>query len=193
MMEPTMNAVFTPQRFTFDVDQFRKMDAAGVFPPDTRLELVEGEIVTMAPPGNPHMFATDALNYALVQGISRAEGHVTVQNGVILSRHTLLQPDFLVLRPRADQYRGDRTGRDVLLAVEVSDSSLAYDRGRKRGLYAQAGVPEYWVLSIPDRRLEIFRSPRGDQYREACALDPGTKASLLTLPHVAIDWSVALD
>jgi Uma2 family endonuclease len=118
----------------------------------------------MSPIGSEHAGAVNALTRLLVQAVGE-RGTVAVQNPVRLDDLSEPQPDFAVLKPRADDYRRatPRSG-DVLLIVEVADTSLAYDRDVKRSLYARHGVPEFWIVNLAGNEVEVCRAPTGDQY-----------------------------
>ena len=188
-----MNAVFTPQRVLINVEQFHKMGEAGVFPPDARIELIEGELLTMAPIGSRHASAVAMLNRLLLRSAIGDQTVVWPQNPVVLSQFSELQPDVLLLRPRADNYwRASPGPDDVLLLIEVSDSTLHFDRQRKLPLYARHGIREAWIVNIPERQLEIFRDPGEGGYGAALVLDGSAPAFCAAFPDQAIAWGDAI-
>jgi Uma2 family endonuclease len=135
-----------PHRFT--VDDYHAMARAGVLRDDDRVELIEGEIVDMTPIGSRHAAVVDLLTRWLVMGCG-TRAIVRVQGPVRLGAHSEPQPDLLVLEPRDDFYqRKPPTGDDVLLLIEVADSSLQYDQAVKLPLYARAGVREVWLVDL---------------------------------------------
>lgn len=154
-----------PTPLKIDVTRFFRVEQAGIFGEDGRgrrgrIELIEGEILEMRPPNPPHSSAVAALNRLLTDAIPRSRAIVWCQSSVVLSRFTVPQPDFVLL-PRNDHRVRERSPRpeDTWLAIEVADTSLAYDRGRKAKLYAGSGIAEYWLLDVPGRALEIRRQP----------------------------------
>ena len=153
-------------RYRFTVDQYHRMDKAGVFPPDCRLELVDGEIFEMSSINPRHSGVVNRLNHRFVRGLgNRAVVHV--QNPTIVDRHSEPQPDLMLLKPRADFYgTAHPTPNDALLVVEVAETSLAHDRLRKLPLYAKRGVPEVWIVNRPADAIEVFREPSARGYRE---------------------------
>jgi hypothetical protein len=159
-------------RRKFDVAEYYRLAEAGILHEDDRVELIEGEIVAMVPIGSDHSGTVNGLNYALM----RAAGDramVTVQNPLRLSDHSEPQPDFMLLKPRADFYRGRHPlPEDVLLLVEVSNSSLRYDREVKLPLYARHGIPEVWIVDVAARAVEVHRRPAGEGYAEALRVAP---------------------
>ena len=180
----------TPHRF--DVDDYYRMAAAGILGPEDRVELIEGEIVDMAPIGSDHAATTDILNELVARAIATGRVQVRVQGPLRLDRRNEPQPDLMLLRPRPDRYRsGHPTAADVLLLVEVADTSLAYDRGPKLALYARHGVPEVWLIDLVSRAVEICREPGPDGYAERRQLSEGLATPML-VPELAIDVATLL-
>ncbi len=142
------------------------MDEAGVFPPDCRVELVDGEIFEMSPISPWHSGVVNRLNHRFVTGLGeRAVVHP--QNPTIVDRHSEPQPDLMLLKPRADFYDTTHpTPKDALLVVEVAHTSLAHDRQRKLPLYAKRGVSEVWIVNRRADAIEVFRDPSARGYRE---------------------------
>jgi Uma2 family endonuclease len=151
-------------RRALTVAEYHRMCEVGILTERDRVELIEGELIAMSPIGSEHAGAVNALTRLLVQAVGE-RGTVAVQNPVRLDDLSEPQPDFAVLKPRADDYRRatPRSG-DVLLIVEVADTSLAYDRDVKRSLYARHGVPEFWIVNLAGNEVEVCRAPTGDQY-----------------------------
>jgi len=130
-----------PTRHRLGVDAYTKMAEVGIFAHPHRVELIDGEIFDMAAIGSPHAAVTNRLVRSLAGAAADGRTLVSVQNPLRLDGYNEPQPDFMLVRPRADDYRGGHpSAADVLLLVEVSDSSLAYDRGTKLALYARFGV-----------------------------------------------------
>lgn len=162
------------------------MAEAGVFAPDARLELLEGEIVEKAPIGSRHAGAVNALNRILVrQAGERAV--VAVQNPIIAGERSVPQPDLALLEPRADSYSGAHPiPADVLLVIEVSDTTLAFDIGTKVPLYARFGVPEAWVVDLQERSIRVFRDPSANGYRTSFTVSGDDSVSAAMLPEVVV-------
>ena len=165
------------------------MGEAGVFAPDARLELIEGEIVEMAPIGSPHASTVALLTELFVrQGGNLAT--VWVQSPLIAGERSVPQPDLALLKPRADRYfNAHPSPADVLLAVEVSDTTLRFDLGTKVPLYARAGIAEAWVVDIEKRALRVFRDPDPSGYRTSFTVSGGQKVGARLLPQVEISVS----
>ena len=132
------------------------------------------------------------LNLLVARALADGSVHVRVQGPLRLDRRNEPQPDLMLLRPRPDRYRYRHpTAADVLLLVEVADSSLAYDRGPKLALYARHGVPEVWIVDLVGRGVEICREPGPEGYAERRHLSEGSATPLL-LPGLAIDLKALL-
>ena len=154
-----MNAIHDhPRRHSITVTEYVRMGEAHVFAHDARLELMEGEIVEMAPIGSAHAAVVYRLDTLLRKVAPSAM--VFVQSPLVLSERSAPQPDVMLLRPRADAYYNSLpVASDALLVVEVADTTLRYDMDVKRLLYARAGVEELWIVDIDRRELHIFREP----------------------------------
>ena len=173
-MQTTLDRPAAPTPRRFDVDDYYRMAAAGILTPEDRVELIEGEIVDMAPIGSEHAATTDILNELVTRAVATAQAQVRVQGPLRLDRRNEPQPDLILLRPRADRYRATHpTAADVLLLIEVADSSLAFDRGQKLALYARHGVPEVWIVDLVGRAIEICRTPSATGYAERRRLSEG--------------------
>ncbi len=157
-----MNAIHDhPRRHSITVTEYVRMGEANVFAHDARLELMEGEIVEMAPIGSAHAAVVNTLDTLLRELAPRAM--VSVQSPLVLGERSAPQPDVMLLRPRADRYYNSHpVAADVLLVVEVADTTLQYDLEVKRLLYARAGVAELWVVDLNRRELHVFRRPERD-------------------------------
>jgi Uma2 family endonuclease len=170
----------------FTVDEYHRMGEAGVLHEDDRVELIEGQVVQMTPIGRHHAGCVTYLNSTLASRAG-ARGLVSPQNPVILGTYLEPQPDLTILRPRADYYRDAHPeAADVLLLIEVADSSLDYDRGVKVPLYAGAGVPEVWIVNLPDDVVEVFLGPGGARYGDVRTARRGETVTPSALPHLSL-------
>jgi len=173
-----MAAVFQPVKALITVDQFYRMGEAGVFPPDLRLELIDGELIEMPPIGPPHMQAVNRLTRLLVTAYGE-RAVVSVQNPVALRPRSLPQPDLAVLRREANERgHGVPEPPDTLLVVEVADSTLDWDRRVKMTLYARAGVAQAWLVDVGGERVEVCADPSPDGYRSVRTLAAGRSLAL---------------
>ena len=178
-----------PHKYAIRAEEFLRMGEAGVFAPEARLELIEGEIIEMAPINPPHAGHVIHLNELLRRGTGE-RALLSAQGPVLVSARSVLQPDFALLRRRPDFYKGALPGvADVLLLVEVSDASLAYDLKTKVPLYARSGIPEVWVVDINARAIHVFREPDESGYRSTFVARVPERVACEALPEVAIQVS----
>jgi len=175
-----------PVAHLFTVEEYEAMGRAGVFPDGKRLELLGGEIVEMTPIGSPHAATVKRLTRLLVTGLSE-RAIVGVQDPVVLSDLSEPQPDLVVLRPRADFYaEAHPRPEDVLLVIEVADTTGRWDRTVKRPLYAAAGVPEMWIVDVTARVIEVALEPAADGYRSIRQLGVADAVSPAAFPDLSI-------
>ncbi|HJQ24135.1 MAG TPA: Uma2 family endonuclease [Blastocatellia bacterium] len=171
-----------PQRYYFSVDDYYRMADAGVFPIDARVELIDGEVVEMFSIGNRHIGSVIRLTTLLSRKVG-ASALVSVQNPVRLNDFSEPQPDIVLLKPRKDFYSNAHpTPTDVLLIIEVADTSVNFDRRVKLPLYARAGIPETWVMVLPKDQIEVHSQPVNGKYQKVQRLKRGRT---LTSPTVA--------
>lgn len=176
------------QRHRLTTSDVAQMLAAGILKEDDRIELIEGELIEMAPIGSLHAGTVDQLPQRLSAHCSE-QAIVRVQNPVALADRSEPQPDVVLLRPRADHYKSAHPGpEDVLLLIEVADASLSYDRDVKIPLYARHGIREVWLVDLIAKRLLVHRQPRQEfgEYQQITVLHDGT-ASAEALPAASID------
>jgi len=184
--------IMAPHR-KFTVEDFHRLGETGILGEHDRVELIEGELIDMAPIGPVHACLVSLLVRRLGYG---TEGRAIPwpQNPIRLGHRSEPQPDFALLRYRSDAYKEALpTADDVLLLVEIADSSMGYDRDVKVPLYARHGIPEYWIIDIPDRRIEVHREPDSDQgcYRERRIVCEGSLAPV-RFPDISVDLAELL-
>ena len=181
-----MNALATAHRRLLTVEEFHKLGEANILTEDDRVELIEGEMIQMAPIGTRHA-GTINLLVELFTRSAKGRAIVSVQNPVALPPLSEPQPDLALLKPRADYYRSKHAGADeMLLIVEVSDTTLAYDRDVKIPLYARHGIPEAWVIDLNTQAVTVFLDPADTGYRRV--LTPARDSSIAPsqLPNSSI-------
>ena len=138
--------------------EYAHMPTAGLFG-DKRVELLDGEIITMSPKLSSHTSALNRLMYTVIVALG-STALVRVQDPIILNDWSEPEPDLAVCQPDPDYYKHTHPKPDqILLVIEVADSSLAYDRTRKAQAYAGSGIPEYWIVNLPDGQIEILTEP----------------------------------
>jgi Uma2 family endonuclease len=173
-------------RHSFTVTDYHKMGEAGILGEDDRVELIEGEIVDLSPIGRRHLACVDRLNDLFVRGLA-GRAIVRVQGSVILHERSEPQPDFVLLRWRPDFYADADAGpQDVLLIVEVADSSLEYDRRVKVPLYARMVIPETWLVNLRDGSIAAYRDPAPEGYRRVAVAHRGGPISLEAFPDFVL-------
>lgn len=144
--------------------------------------------MALLPAGSLHAGTVNALNRFLMRAVGN-RGIVSIQNPIRLDNHSEPEPDVSVLRPRANDYRAAIPNpRDVLLVIEVAASSLRYDRAVKVPLYASHGIPEFWIVDVAGRGIEVHRKPEGDRYADVTRVGVGDmlEPSLLPEPYVSV-------
>ena len=170
----------------FSVDDYYAMAEAGILTHDERVELINGEIVAMSPIGDVHAYSVDEAVYLFTIQLGE-RARVRSQNPVRLSSSREFQPDVSILRWREDRYlSGHPVPEDVLLLIEVSDSTLDYDRNVKLAIYAEAEIPETWIANIPDRVVEVYTLPSGGVYQMRQVFSVGESVSPMAFPDVLI-------
>lgn len=179
-------------RHRVTVADYHRMDEAGFFAPDIRVELIEGEVIDMPAIGTRHASTVNRLTRLLTTAFGDT-AIVAVQNPVRLGDYSEPQPDLLLLRPRTDFYASAHpTPADVLLLIEVADSSARYDREIKVPLYARHGVVEVWIVDLDARQVRFFRSPQGDTYADVTVTEAPGPTPLVAWAEVHIDLSAIL-
>ena len=173
-------------RHRFTVDEYLRMAKAGVLE-DARVELLRGEIIEMSPIGSPHASHVTRID-RFFQRLGGDHFMVRCQCPTIVEEHSVPEPDLALVKWRDDYYaKRHPTPEDVLLLVEVSDSSVDKDRRLKLSLYAEAGIPEYWIVDVTRKVVEVYRQPSGDRYEESFELQSGQKLELVGLEGVKME------
>lgn len=179
-------AVDPPRRHRLSVADYYRMAEVGILRPDERVELIDGEIIDMPPPGSLHAGTVDLLLEQFRTAVGNA-AIVRVQNPIGLGAFSEPQPDIALLRPRADYYRSAHPGpNDVFLIVEVADSSVRFDRDTKVALYARHGIPEVWLVDVRARQLTRYRSARQGAYTRIDRPETGMPLTVDALTGVAV-------
>ena len=176
-----------PRHRRLTVEDYYRMGEVGILQPNERVELIEGKIIDMAPPGDLHAGTVNQLAN-LLQRAAGDRAIVGVQNPVMLDRYSEPQPDLALLVPRADFYKSARPRPgDVLLVIEVADTSLSYDRDVKVSLYARHGIPEVWLVDVRGKRLTRYRDPADGAYTRVDEPDVGVPVELGALAGVRVE------
>jgi Uma2 family endonuclease len=174
-------------RHRLTVADYYRMGEAGIFAPGARVELIEGEVIDISPIGSRHGATVKRLNALLVTGVG-SRGVVSVQDPLRLGDLSEPEPDLMLLKPRADFYAGAHpTAADVLLLIEVADTSARYDREIKLPLYARHGIGEVWIVDLEARLLWFHRLPANGAYSAVSATDRPGLVPVTALPGIEID------
>jgi Uma2 family endonuclease len=172
-------------RRKFTVKQYHQMAEAGILTEDDRVELIRGEIVEMTPIGRRHAACVDRLNEMFILRLAQAT-IVRVQNPVELDDNSEPQPDLVLLRRRADFYEaGHPQAEDILLLVEVADTTVEADRDVKILLYANSGIAEVWLVDINAQCLEVYRQPSEKGYQIIQKYYRGQTVTIQAFPEVS--------
>lgn len=173
-------------RHQFTIEAYHRMHAAGIFTEDDRLELLEGEVLRMSPVGPRHAAIVKRLNTLLNQQVAQ-HSIVSVQDPIQLSAFSEPQPDIALLVYRDDYYATSHPqAHDVLLLIEVSDTSLEYDRMQKLPHYADAQIAEVWIIDLEQQQVEQYYDPANGLYRTKQTWLPGQMVTGLHIPTLSL-------
>ena len=166
-------------RRLFTVDEYHRMAESGILTEDDRVELIHGEIITMSPIGNRHVVCVNRLNMLLAPLLAK-KAIVSIQNSLRIDIHSEPEPDVVLFRHRDDFYANQLPEmQDVLLVIEVSDTTLKYDRKVKLPLYANAGIREAWIVNLAEETLEVYTNPANGKYADKQMLKSNDAIALM--------------
>ncbi|MCO6479675.1 MAG: Uma2 family endonuclease [Phaeodactylibacter sp.] len=173
--------------YRWTVEDYHRLGKAGILDEDSRVELLNGQIVKMSPTGNLHAGCVDRLG-DLFRELLGKSAIIRVQNPVILNLNSEPEPDLSILKRKNNFYTdGHPRPEDILLIVEVADTTLEKDRTTKKKLYAAAGITEYWIINLPDRQVEQYLDPFGEDYRLVHICKSGQAVESTLLGSVPVD------
>ena len=176
-----------PTRRRFTVAEYYTMADVGILEENDRIELLDGDLIVMPPIGDWHAASVNRLTNSL-PSLLQGRAIVSVQNPTLLNDNSEPQPDVMLLRWRDDFYGGGHPGpADVLLLIEVSDTSVDYDRSAKLPAYARAGIPEVWIVSRQDGRIEAYTEPTDAGYSNVRYAGPGESIAPQAFPEVVLE------
>lgn len=174
------------ERLKWNVRDYERLIETGFFGEDERIELIAGELVTMPPISSGHSGHVKRLNRVLAKKLGE-RAIVGVQDPIRLDDESEPQPDFSILKPRADDYTESHpTPSDVFWLIEVAETSVDYDRKTKARLYARAGIAELWVVDLRAQQIEVFREPSAQEYRAHQIFTRGDEVRPLAFPDIVI-------
>ena len=170
----------------FTVDEYHRMGAAGIFSEDDHVELIEGEILKKSPIGSRHVASVNRLHMQ-ISSLLRDRAIVSVHNPIVLNDFSEPQPDIALVKSRTDFYaQALPTAADVLLIIEVADTSIDYDRDIKLPAYARSGVPEVWLADIPAETVTAYTEPANGVYRTVRSYRRGDSIAPRQFPDLSI-------
>jgi Uma2 family endonuclease len=176
-----------PQKYFFSVDEYYRMAKAGLFSEGPHVELIEGEVIEMSPIGSRHAGCVDYLNSRLALKVGRL-AIVRVQGPIRIDEYSEPQPDLALLKPRRDSYRRSHpTPSEVLLVIEVADTSVNYDRNVKLPLYTRSGIPEAWLIVLAKDSIEVHSEPKNGKYQKVQRLKRGKTLTSTIIPDLTLD------
>ena len=182
---PIPIAIDSTRKFT--VDEYYLMAKVGILHEDDRVELIDGRIVEMPPIGSHHSSSVKDVKQTF-RDYDGERVTVGIQDPVRLDDGSEPQPDISILRLRADNYRNAHPGpADILLLIEVSDSSIIYDRNVKVSLYARAGIIEIWLVNLEANCIEVYREPGAQGYQQSLILHRGDTITPQALPDITLN------
>ena len=176
-----------PTRRRFTVAEYYAMADAGILFENDRTELLRGDVIAMPPIGDWHAASVKLFANTMPPAL-QGRAMIAVRDPVRLDENSEPQPDVMLLLWRDDFYGGGHPGpADVLLLIEVSDTTVDYDRNEKLPLYAQAGIPEAWIVNRPAGRIEAHTDPSGNEYTTVRYFGPGETIAPQAFPDIVLE------
>jgi len=176
-----------PERYLFTTDDYHRMLEARILTPDDRVELIRGEVVVMSPINARHAACVARLSESIFDRVQMTVC-IRVQSPIVIADHSEPEPDVVLARRREDQYvAGHPQPENVLLVVEVCDTTIDRDRGVKVPLYAEAGIAEVWLVNLTRDEVEVYRDPEDARYKTIVARKPGDSLSPRSISGLEID------
>lgn len=170
----------------WSVEEYHRLIAAGILTSNNHVELLDGQIVEMAPQDPPHASTTDEGSDYL-KGLFAGRAKVRTQLPITISSSSEPEPDIAVVRIDPNRYRNRHPSpEDIFLIIEIADSTLSYDRNRKAKIYAKAGISEYWIVNLNQQQVIVLRDPLGEDYQTERILEATETIAPLAFPEIAI-------
>lgn len=188
-----MGEAFVPARYKLTIEDYHKLGEVGILDEASRVELIEGELFEMPPIGGPHAWAVNRLNRILIEALGRS-ADLSIQGPILIPPYSEPQPDIVIVQ-RGTAARENRAPKpeEVLLVIEVADTTLRYDRGAKLRLYAKAGIPEFWIVNVRDACVEMYSNPSVDSYDDKSVATKTERVAPHALPGVSIEVSAIFE
>jgi Uma2 family endonuclease len=179
----TSTQPFRPRRFS--VREYIAMGESGILRAEDRVELIDGQVISMSPIGNWHSASVTRLS-RLIQEQLRDPMELVVQGAINVGDDTQLMPDLAIVEAESSVWENGFRGTDCLLVIEVAHSSLATDRTTKKAIYASTGIQEYWIVDLAGRRMEVFRKPEAGDYRQRKVYEKKASVSSKAVAGLAV-------
>lgn len=174
-------------RKKFRVDEVYKMMEIGILPEESGWELINGEIIRRMTIGSKHASTVKKLN-RIFTNLLGERAIISVQDPIHIDEHNEPEPDVALLKPRDDFYAESHpTPQDVLLLIEVSGSTIEFDRETKKTLYAEAGIEEFWLVNLKEQTIETYSQPKNGNYRLAQILEKGETVNSKTIENLKLE------
>jgi Uma2 family endonuclease len=174
------------KHYRFTRADYHRLAQTGILKRDARVELIDGEIIEKFPEERRHRGTVDRLGH-IVHPLVMANAIMRIRSSIVLGDYSEPEPDLTLLRRRDDFYaRSDETPEDMLLVVEVADSSESYDRRTKAPLYARFGISEYWIVDLSHGWITRYLDPTPDGYGTTRVYRPGESLGPLAFPDLLI-------
>ncbi|GAB4414258.1 MAG: Uma2 family endonuclease [Bacteroidia bacterium] len=181
----------TLTRYRLNIQQYHRMIETGVIPADSRVELIDGEVIHMSPKDSRHAACINKVSEWLGPLVTAAGLHLRIQDPIHLSSSSEPEPDLVLVRRRADFYTDAHPQPgDVLLLIEVADTSLAYDREVKGAMYATAGIDPYWIVNLREGMIEVYSSPTDGRYKQRRYFLADEHLPILGTDTPVADWLI---
>ena len=174
-----------PLKGPFTLDTYQRLGELGILGEDDRVELIGGQVVEMSPIGDRHASSVRRLNGLFARHLLD-DAVIDIQNPVVLGERDAPQPDVTLLKPRRDGYAHHPRAEDILLVIEVADTTVAYDRAVKLPLYARARIPEAWLVDLEDDRIHVCREPARARYASVRVVSRGNTITPLRFPNMTV-------
>lgn len=189
MTAPEINKAFSPLKYRFTVKDFHKLAETGILQETNKIELITGELINMSPIGSAHAGTVDKIVALLVRKIND-KAIVRCQNPLILDDYSEPEPDIALVKFSKNFYTDNHPlPQDVLLVIEIADTSIRYDREIKIPLYAKANIPEVWLIDLNQKQLEVYTQPYEQGYRTIHLPHLTEKITARLLPEIELTVS----
>lgn len=178
----------TPNLYSFNLEEYEQMIAAAILDENSKVELLGGKFYDSMPVSQEHIYTVMEVSERLKEILGK-QVKLLVQSPINIPPDSAPEPDIALLKPTPEIYKKRKPeASDVLLLIEVSKSTLIFDREVKLPVYARANIKEVWLINLIAKQVEIYRHPEGSRYRQSMTYDVGTKVSPLLFPESSIDW-----